>query len=239
MHEVSIVIPARDEAASIGALVDEIFQVLRNRLPRFEVIVVDDGSSDATVEVLADRMSREPDLRVVRHPIAAGQSAAIHSGVLSARAGIICTLDGDGQNPPADIEGLYHALVADPRVGLAAGQRRVRKDGVSKRLASLVANRIRRFVLADNTRDTGCGLKAFRRDSFLALPYFNHMHRYLPALFARDGWQVALVDVGHRPRAAGRSKYGNFQRGLVGAVDLLGVAWLIRRRKKIPLPRQG
>lgn len=234
MHQLSIVIPARDEAASIAVLVNEIFLVLRGRVPNFEVIVVDDGSTDRTADVLAYLMTREPDLRVVRHPISAGQSAAIHSGVLAARTSIICTLDGDGQNPPADLVQLYEALVADPRVGLAAGQRRIRKDGLSKRLASLMANRIRRFVLADNTRDTGCGLKAFRRESFLALPYFNHMHRYLPALFARDGWQVALVDVDHRTRAAGKSKYGNLQRGLVGAVDLLGVAWLIRRRKKIP-----
>jgi dolichol-phosphate mannosyltransferase len=175
-----------------------------------------------------------PHVRLLRHPTSAGQSAAVHTGVLSAHAPLICTLDGDGQNPPEELPKLVAPLLADVagRVGLVAGQRVKRQDTWSKKTASRLANGLRGWLLQDGTRDTGCGLKAFRREAFLALPYFDHMHRYLPALFARDGWEVAHVDVGHRPRVAGSSNYSNLQRALVGAVDLLGVAWLLRRRKK-------
>lgn len=233
MTTLSVVIPARNEAENIGALVDAIDRALTAFAP-FEIVVVDDGSSDDTVARLRDRKTQIPHLHVVRHDQSAGQSAAVHSGVLAARAQIVLTLDGDGQNPPEELPKLAAVLLADTagRIGLVAGQRVRRQDTWSKKIASQVANAIRGWILHDSTRDSGCGLKGFRRDAFLALPYFDHMHRYLPALFARDGWQVAHVDVSHRPRVAGRSNYSNFQRGLVGVVDLMGVAWLLRRRKK-------
>ena len=199
----------------------------------FEIVVVDDASDDGMAAILSARLSRSPVLRVLRHDVAGGQSAAVHSGVRAARGTICATLDGDGQNPPEELPRLIAPLLAEgaEAVGLVAGQRVGRQDTLSKKLASRFANALRQKVLNDHTRDTGCGLKAFRREAFLALPYFNHMHRYLPALFARDGWQVAHVDVSHRARGGGSSHYNNLQRGLVGAVDLLGVAWLIRRRK--------
>jgi dolichol-phosphate mannosyltransferase len=234
----SVVIPARNEAENIRALLDGILAATAPLGP-VEVIVVDDGSTDATARVVAARAAADTRLRLLCHPVSAGQSAAVHSGVRAARAALVATLDGDGQNPPEELPRLVAPLLAQgaARVGLVAGQRVGRKDTLSKRLASRAANAIRGAILQDGTRDTGCGLKAFRRDAFLALPYFNHMHRYLPALFARDGWQVAHVDVGHRPRGAGRSNYSNLQRALVGLVDLAGVWWLIRRRRLAqPLP---
>lgn len=224
--KLSVVIPARNEALNIAGLVREIDAALQGFAP-FEIIVVDDGSTDATgaaAKVL-------PHVRVLRHPVSAGQSAAVHSGVMAARADVVCTLDGDGQNPPSNLPALL-APLADPRVGLVAGQRVGRQDTWSKKQASKAANAIRGWMLKDGTRDTGCGLKAFRREAFLRLPFFNHMHRYLPALFARDGWVIAHVDVTHRPRGAGASNYTNLQRALVGVVDLFGVAWLQRRAKK-------
>lgn len=233
MTNLSIVIPARNEAENIVALVEGIDAALRDHAP-FEIIVVDDGSTDNSVAVLNARAQTMPHLRIIRHDRSGGQSAGVHSGVLAARAPIICTLDGDGQNPPEELPKLVAPLLADQTglIGLVAGQRVGRQDTLSKKLASRFANGLRSWVLKDNTRDTGCGLKAFRRDAFLRLPYFDHMHRYLPALFARDGWQIAHVDVSHRSRGAGRSNYSNLQRGLVGIVDLAGVAWLLRRRKK-------
>jgi dolichol-phosphate mannosyltransferase len=236
MTTLSVVIPARNEGENIAALVRAIDAALQAHQP-FEIIVVDDGSTDDTAARV--RAMALAHVRLLRHPVSAGQSAAVHSGVLAARARLICTLDGDGQNPPEELPRLIAPLLADAAglVGLVAGQRVKRQDTWSKKLASRLANALRGWMLQDGTRDTGCGLKAFRRDAFLALPYFNHMHRYLPALFARDGWQVAHVDVSHRPRGAGASNYSNLQRALVGAVDLLGVAWLLRRRKKAkPLP---
>ncbi|WP_442773380.1 glycosyltransferase family 2 protein [Paenirhodobacter enshiensis] len=231
MTEVSIVIPARNEASNIETLLDGIEAALAGR--DFEIVVVDDASDDGMAAILSARLSRSPVLRVLRHDVAGGQSAAVHSGVRAARGTICATLDGDGQNPPEELPRLIAPLLAEgaEAVGLVAGQRVGRQDTLSKKLASRFANALRQKVLNDHTRDTGCGLKAFRREAFLALPYFNHMHRYLPALFARDGWQVAHVDVSHRARGGGSSHYNNLQRGLVGAVDLLGVAWLIRRRK--------
>lgn len=232
MTQISVVIPCKNEAENILALVDGIDRAMAALSP-FEIIVVDDGSTDDTAKVLQARAQGMGHLRLIRHDRSGGQSAAVHSGVLAARAPFICTLDGDGQNPPEELPGLVAPLLADDtgRIGLVAGQRVGRQDSWSKKLASRLANRLRAWVLHDHTRDTGCGLKAFRREAFLALPYFNHMHRYLPALFARDGWQIAHVDVSHRSRGAGRSNYSNLQRALVGAVDLLGVAWLLRRRK--------
>ena len=239
MVNISVVIPARNEAENIASLVRAIDLALQAHAP-FEIIVVDDGSTDATsVQVFGIGL---PHVRLIRHPRSAGQSAAVHSGVLAARAPILCTLDGDGQNPPEELPRLVAPLLADGVgvIGLVAGQRVGRQDTWSKKIASRLANGLRGWLLQDGTRDTGCGLKAFRREAFLALPYFDHMHRYLPALFARDGWQVAHVDVSHRPRVAGASNYSNLQRALVGAVDLLGVAWLLRRRKKVkPLPEDA
>jgi dolichol-phosphate mannosyltransferase len=233
MVTVSIVIPAKNEAENIATLLDGINAALAG-VDGAEVIVVDDASTDATAEVVLARMVSDPGLRLIRHDRSGGQSAAVHSGVRAARGPIVCTLDGDGQNPPEELPKLWAPLLApgSERIGIVAGQRVGRQDTLSKRLASRFANGLRARILKDGTRDTGCGLKGFRREGFLALPYFDHMHRYLPALFARDGWQVAHVDVAHRPRGAGRSNYSNIQRALVGVVDLAGVAWLLRRRKK-------
>ena len=156
----------------------------------------------------------------------------MRSGVIEARAPLICTIDGDGQNPPAEIPRLVAPLLDRPEgLGLVAGQRVDRQDTASKKLASRLANRLRAWILKDDTRDTGCGLKAFPRDVFLALPFFDHLHRYLPALVKREGLKIALVDVSHRAREAGSSKYTNFGRAFVGVQDLLGVWWLLRRRK--------
>jgi dolichol-phosphate mannosyltransferase len=231
MTNISVVIPARNEAENIGSLVQAIDTALKSHAP-IEIIVVDDGSTDQTAAKV--RGMGMPHVRLLRHATSAGQSAAVHTGVMAATAPVICTLDGDGQNPPEELPRLVAPLLADApgRIGLVAGQRVKRQDTWSKKIASRLANGLRGWLLKDGTRDTGCGLKAFRREPFLALPYFDHMHRYLPALFARDGWQVAHVDVSHRPRVAGASNYSNLQRALVGAVDLLGVAWLLRRRKK-------
>jgi dolichol-phosphate mannosyltransferase len=233
MVSVSVVIPAKNESDNITSLLDEIDAACAS-VTDHEVIVVDDGSTDDTAAVVQALIATRPHLRLLRHDRSAGQSAAVHSGVRAASGAIVCTLDGDGQNPPAELPKLFTPLLdpANAATGIIAGQRVGRRDTLSKRLASRFANGIRGWILNDGTRDTGCGLKGFRREAFLALPYFDHMHRYLPALFARDGWQVGHVDVSHRPRGAGRSNYNNLQRGLVGIVDLMGVAWLLRRRKK-------
>ncbi|MEM7686818.1 MAG: glycosyltransferase family 2 protein, partial [Pseudomonadota bacterium] len=173
-----------------------------------------------------------PWLREVRHARPCGQSAAVRSGVLAAKAPVICTIDGDGQNPPAEIPKLVAPLIGnDTGPGLVAGQRVDRQDTASKKIASRLANKLRARMLRDDTRDTGCGLKAFRREVFLSLPFFDHLHRYLPALVKREGLEVMLVDVSHRSREAGQSKYTNFGRALVGFQDLLGVWWLLKRRR--------
>lgn len=230
----SIVVPMHNEAENVGPLVAEIETACAGLTP-FELVLVDDGSSDATAAEIRDLMQSRPWLRLIQHAQAGGQSAAVHSGVLAARYGIICTLDGDLQNPPSEIPNLVAPLLdgAGSHLGLVAGQRVGRQDTWSKKTASKLANAIRAWMLNDDTRDTGCGLKAFRRSAFLELPFFNHMHRYLPALFARAGYGVAHVDVSHREREAGRSKYTNFGRAMVGAYDLIGVAWLIRRAKTV------
>lgn len=241
MTVISVVIPCKNEAGNIVALVEGIDRALTPHAP-FEIIVVDDGSTDATGDAVLARAETMPHLRLIRHDRSGGQSAAVHSGVLAAAAPIILTLDGDGQNPPEELPKLAAPLLADAsgQIGLVAGQRVGRQDTWSKKIASRFANRLRAWVLDDHTRDTGCGLKGFRREGFLRLPYFDHMHRYLPALFARDGWQIAHVDVTHRPRGEGRSNYSNIQRALVGVVDLMGVAWLLLRRKKArPITGKG
>jgi len=219
-----------NEAENVAVMAREIAEACATLAP-FEVIFVNDGSTDGTAEAIAAARAEHPWLREVRHAKPCGQSAAVRSGVMAARAPICCTIDGDGQNPPAEIPGLVKPLLAGETVGLVAGQRLARQDTWSKRWASRLANRLRAWMLGDDTRDTGCGLKAFPRDVFLALPFFDHVHRYLPALVKREGLTVKLVDVSHRAREAGRSKYTNFGRALVGVHDLLGVAWLMKRRK--------
>ncbi|MEM8979472.1 MAG: glycosyltransferase family 2 protein [Pseudomonadota bacterium] len=227
----SIVIPMKNEAGNVVSLLEEIADHCADI--QHEVIVIDDGSTDETSSLIQGLQQQNPNLRLLQNQTSGGQSAAVHSGVLAARAPIICTLDGDGQNPPMELPKLFAPLAADKtgKLGLVAGQRVARQDTAAKKLASKVANRLRAFILKDGTRDTGCGLKGFRRDAFLELPYFNHMHRYLPALFKRDGWKIDLVDVSHRERGSGRSNYSNLQRAWVGLHDLIGVAWLIKRQK--------
>lgn len=230
----SIVVPMKNEAENVAFLTEAIAAACGPFAP-FEAIYIDDGSTDDTAARILALRDRFPFLRLLRHATSAGQSAAIHSGVRAARGRVICTLDGDGQNPPAEIPKLLAKLRGGsfpPGVGLIAGQRVGRQDTASKRWASKAANSIRSTLLRDGTRDTGCGLKVFDRDAFLALPYFDHMHRYLPALFARDGWGIIHVDVAHAPRHAGTSNYANLGRALVGVYDLFGVMWLLRRRKK-------
>lgn len=235
--DISIVIPMKNEAENVGDLLRGIATALVGTSA--EVIVVDDGSTDNTVAAAMALAGEVPSLRVLSHDRSGGQSAAVHSGVLAAKGRIICTLDGDGQNPPENLPLLFGPLLADTSgtLGLVAGQRVARQDTWSKRAGSKFANALRAWMLKDGTRDTGCGLKGFRRDAFLALPYFDHMHRYLPALMKRDGWEVALVDVSHRERGAGRSNYSNLQRAWVGIWDLMAVAWLIKRRKKAKVAR--
>lgn len=231
----SILIPARDEKDNLPSLLAEIAAV---DLPRpFEVIVVDDGSGDGTGEAVKDLFGVHPFLRLVRHARPAGKSAAILSGARAARAAILITIDGDGQNDPRFLT-LLAAPLADPAVALVAGERSVRADGPVKRTASRLANLARRCLLADDTRDTACGLKAIRREVYLALPFFDNNHRFLPALVRREGLGIAHVAVENRPRRHGRSKYGILDRALVGLPDLLGVFWLVRRRRVIPETRE-
>jgi len=231
---VSIVVPVRNEAGNIAPLVDEITQALRGRWP-FEVVYVNDGSNDGTEAELV-RLKRElPWLRQVKHATSCGQSAAVRTGVAAARSPVVVTIDGDGQNDPAFIPKLIEALQAgQPRIGLIAGQRVGRKASGFKKLQSRIANGVRGAILRDGTRDTGCGLKAFPRDLFLSLPYFDGLHRFLPALVRREGREVGYVDVVDRPRLTGTSNYGMWDRLWIGILDLAGVWWLIRRKKRVP-----
>ena len=224
---VSAVIPVKDEAGNVAPLAREIAAGLAGEA--HEIIFVDDGSTDGTAQALAALKAELPQLRVLRHDRNLGQSRGIRSGVAAARGETIVTLDGDGQNDPADIPKLLVLLRADPALGMVSGVRVKRKDTASRRIASRLGNRFRNFMLGDGASDTGCGLKAFRRDAFLALPYFDHMHRFLIALVQREGWTVAYAPVNHRPRLTGTSKYTNFGRMLVSFHDLLGVRWLQRR----------
>ncbi|WP_069307147.1 glycosyltransferase family 2 protein [Methylobrevis pamukkalensis] len=231
---ISVVIPAKDEADNLAVLVPEIDAALAGRT--HEIIVVDDGSTDRTAAMLAGLRSEGRPVRHVRHATPCGQSAAVRSGLLAARGEIVVTIDGDGQNDPAYIPALVAALeTGGGRIALAAGQRLARTDGAMKMLASRFANRLRGAILADGTRDSGCGLKALRRDVFVLLPYFDSWHRFLPALVIREGYGVVHVDVVDRARRFGRSNYGIFDRGLRGVLDLFGVWWLRRRRKRIPM----
>lgn len=230
---VSVVVPVRNEADNVGPLTDEIAAALNGRWS-FEVIYVNDGSTDGTEAALNALKAERPWLRQIKHTASCGQSAAVRSGVAAAHGRLIVTLDGDGQNDPSFIPALLQAFEqGGPRMGLVAGQR-VGRHGAYKKLQSRIANRVRGAILRDGTRDSGCGLKLFRRDAFLALPYFDALHRFLPALFARDGFIVGHVDVIDRPRHSGKSNYGLWDRLWVGILDLAGVWWLVRRRKKVP-----
>jgi dolichol-phosphate mannosyltransferase len=231
---VSVVVPVRNEAGNIAPLVAEIEGALSGR-GSFEVVYVNDGSSDATEKELKTLMRDRPWLRQIKHVSSCGQSAAVRTGVAAAKASLVVTLDGDGQNDPAFIPKLVDVIDRDAaRIGLVAGQRVGRKASGFKRWQSRIANRVRGAVLRDGTRDTGCGLKAFRRDVFLALPYFDGLHRFLPALVRREGYDVAYVDVIDRPRLHGRSNYGMWDRLWIGLLDLGGVWWLIRRKRCVP-----
>ena len=231
---VSIVVPVRNEADNIAPLIAEIAAALDGRW-NYEIVYVNDGSTDATSERLKAAMTERPNLRQLRHAVSTGQSAAVRSGVRAARGVIVATLDGDGQNNPSFLPALISAVEqGGERTGLAAGQRVGRKDTGFKKIQSRIANGIRKAILHDGTRDTGCGLKAFRREVFLALPYFDGLHRFLPALVRREGYGIVYVDVIDRPRHSGVSNYGFFDRLWIGIMDLAGVWWLIRRKKPTP-----
>ncbi len=230
----SVVVPVHNEADNVVPLIDEIHAALDPQV-EFELIYVDDASTDPTPQVLIEQARRRPRLRVLRHRRNAGQSTAIATGVRAARGRLIATLDGDGQNDPADIPALLARWRAEggdrcPPL-LLAGWRATRSDTWLRKLSSRIANGVRSRLLGDGTPDTGCGLKLFARETFLALPYFDHMHRFLPALVRRHGGRVISVPVGHRPRTRGQSHYGVWNRLWVGLVDLGGVMWLRRRTR--------
>ena len=232
LPQLSVVVPVHNEEDNVAPLVAEIVAALRGRID-FEIVYVDDTSRDQTLARLRALQASTPELRVIRHLSNAGQSTAVRNGIKAARAPWIATLDGDGQNDPADIPRLLDKRDASAQdVKLFAGWRVNRQDSGSKRWASKAANAIRSRMLRDATPDTGCGLKLFERDAFLDLPYFDHMHRYLPALMQRAGWQSVSVPVNHRHRTAGVSKYNNLGRALVGIKDLFGVSWLIQRSRR-------
>ncbi len=232
--ELSVVVPVYNERDNIIPLIDEIVAALEGFV-RYEIIYVNDGSSDDTLAVLIEKQKTTANLRILKHAKSCGQSYAVRTGVKNARAHWIATLDGDGQNLPKDIPNLYNKAInapAEDKTWLIAGWRKKRHDSWLKLKSSKYANAIRSWMLKDKTPDTGCGLKVFRRDIFIDLPSFNHMHRYLPALYQRAGGNVENVEVAHRARERGVSKYGFWNRALVGIYDLFGVSWLIRRGKK-------
>lgn len=235
--KISIVVPVHNEADNILSLTEEIVKAM-SQAQAYEIIYVDDGSSDNTAAVLQQALQQVKALRVFRHEQSCGQSTAIHTGVKAANYSYIATLDGDGQNDPADIPRLYEVFMQQSsnlsNLWMVAGWRNKRHDSAWRLFSSKVANTVRARLLGDNTPDTGCGLKVFLRDKFLQLPYFDHMHRFLPALILRAGGQVISEPVNHRPRMAGYSKYGTLDRLWVGITDLLGVIWL-KQRAKLPV----
>jgi dolichol-phosphate mannosyltransferase len=231
---VSVVVPVKNEADNIAPLIAEIRAAL-NGGPAYEILYIDDGSTDATPAHLAQAAAGAPELRILTHAASCGQSAALRTGVTQARGRVIATLDGDGQNDPADLPRLIAAFLnpaSATNLGMIAGQRVKRRDTAVKRWSSRIANKVRAAMLGDDTPDTGCGLKVFSRDAFLLLPYFDHIHRFLPALMRREGFAVGLEPVNHRLRVHGRSKYGINNRLWVGIVDLFGVFWLQRRMRR-------
>ncbi len=225
----SVVVPVKDEAENAGPLSREIAAALKGQ--PHEIIFVDDGSGDGTAEKLSQLRAEIPELRVLRHKRNLGQSRAVRSGVMAAKGEIIGTLDGDGQNDPADLPRLLAEMNRLGDVAMVSGVRVKRKDTASRRMASKLGNGFRNWLLKDGAADTGCGIKVFRRDAYLELPYFDHQHRFLIALMRREGYGVGFLPVGHRPRLAGRSKYTNFGRMLVSINDLLGMRWLINRHR--------
>lgn len=230
INQLSVVVPVRNESGNVASLISEIDAALKHIT--HEIIYVDDGSTDDTYSQLKSLQASFSQLKIVRHAQSCGQSTAVRTGVKAAQYAWVATLDGDGQNDPADIPKLM-AAVADG-VDLVGGNRRAsRRDTWVKRMSSVIANTVRSKMLRDDTPDTGCGLKFFKRDAFLDLPYFDHMHRFLPALIKRRGGNIVSVPVAHRNREHGQSNYGTIDRLLVGIVDLFGVAWL-QRRAKIP-----
>jgi len=233
--KISVVVPVHNESENVAPLIDEIQQALSS-LESCEIIFVDDGSTDDTLQKLLEIQRHSPLLRILTHQRSCGQSRAVHSGVTAAKYEWIVTLDGDGQNDPADIANLilaYRQQQSD-RLWMLAGHRHRRRDTGWRRFSSKFANGIRRAILHDDTPDTGCGLKLFRRDKFLSLPYFDHIHRFLPAMMQMAGGQVISVKVGHRSRSHGQSKYGTIDRLMAGIVDMLGVLWL-RNRHSLPI----
>lgn len=230
--DISVVVPVFDEEGAAPALAREIAAAFRGR--DFEIVFVDDASRDGTCAALQALKAEIPQLRLVGHRKNAGQSRAIRTGVLAARGEVVVTLDGDGQNDPADGPALVDALLAGPPdLAMVGGERVKRQDSRAKKIASKVGNGVRKRLLKDTANDTGCGLKAFRREAFLRLPYFDHMHRYLPALMIREGFRSEFRPVNHRHRQTGRSKYTNLGRLWASLSDLAGVMWL-QSRARIP-----
>ena len=226
--DVSVVVPVFDEGGNAPALAREIAAAFAGR--NYEMVFVDDASRDNTRALLVALKAELPRLRVLAHAKNSGQSRAVRTGILGARGAIVVTLDGDGQNDPADAPGLVDALMAGPpELTLVGGERVKRQDTVWKKLASRIGNGVRKRLLRDTCNDTGCGIKAMRRDAFLRLPYFDHVHRYIPALMLREGYQVAFRPVNHRPRGEGVSKYTNLGRLWASMSDLFGVMWLQTR----------
>ncbi|MDP3868432.1 glycosyltransferase family 2 protein [Phenylobacterium sp.] len=228
--DISVVVPVFDEEGAAPGLAREIAAAFEGR--NYEMVFVDDRSRDGTVAALTALKTELPQLRVLSHRSNSGQSRAIRTGVLAARGAIIVTLDGDGQNDPADGPKLVDALLAGPAdLALVGGERVKRQDSQAKKIASKFGNGVRKRLLKDTANDTGCGLKAFRREAFLRLPYFDHIHRYIPALMIREGYQVDFRPVNHRHRQSGASKYTNFGRLMASVSDLLGVMWLQTRSR--------
>jgi len=232
--ELSVVIPFHNESKNITPLIEKIDNALKPLNIDYEIIGVDDCSSDDSLEILKSLKSKFNTLRVLHHLKNSGQSKAVVTGIRFAKGKYIATIDGDLQNDPDDIPKLYKALInsKNKNLKMVAGYRKKRKDTIYKRVASKIANKIRSSLLKDNTPDTGCGLKVFDRETFLKVPYFDHMHRFLPALFQREGADVISVEVKHHDRSYGKSHYNNLQRAWVGLIDLMGVMWLIKRSSK-------
>ncbi len=230
--QLSVVVPVYNEAENVAQLVEEIAKALF--ATSYEMIFVNDASTDGTLQVLTDLKAKYADLRVLNHRSNAGQSRAVRTGVLAAKSNVIATLDGDGQNNPADIPKLYNQILrknAPDNLALVGGRRMKRQDSQAKLWASKFGNGIRKKLLKDQADDTGCGIKVFKRDAFLLLPYFDHIHRYIPALMLREGFDIEFAEVSHRSRVAGTSKYTNFGRLKVSIADLRGVMWLNSRAR--------